>query len=323
MALEDRDYMREAPVEKQWGGLTAFHAIIALNIAVYILQHGLGVFATAINGQLIPEGGVSVQALGRGQFWTAFTHMFVHGHFFHLAFNLLLLWPGGRGVQQLFGGLHLVLIYVFSGLLGAAAELTVHGVVSHDIYSILIGASASAFGLLTALAVATPAEEVTALVTFVIPVRLRLWTLVKILCALQLVLGVASLVPGLMPAEMRIAYFAHLGGAAAGWFYARSLGYGGRPQSFGSHWQPELTRSGRQPEMARARRRMAASSKEDEAGELLQQPPTSADPVASIIEGVVNPLLDKINLHGEASLTEEERLRLKNASDEVKRHRQR
>ena len=321
MALHDRDYMRDSPARQPWRGLTAFQVILGLNTLVFVLQHVFGQFGMTWRGSFYPFGGISADALGRGQVWTIFSYMFVHGSLGHFFLNMMMLWFAGRNVQELFGGLHLALLYLFSGILGAGAEMAVNGLVNNDTATPLVGASACAFGLLTALGVAAPGEQVTALIYFIIPVRVRLWTLVKGLCLVQLGLGLLCLLFDFMPEGLKIAYFAHLGGAAAGWFYARSLGYGGRTMSF-SHWQPEAFRSTRRPQMARARAPRQAVDLEDD-----DPPPpvsTSAtDPVESLMEEVVDPLLDKMNLYGKDSLTEEERRVLERASEEVNRHRPR
>lgn len=322
MALHDRDYMRESTSRPPWGGISAFYVLLGLNALVFMLQYVFGLFGQMWNGSFYPYGGISADALGRGQVWTVFSYMFVHGSLGHFFLNMMMLWFAGRGVQQLFGGLHLTLIYLLSGIIGAAAEMMVNAYAHGDTFTPLIGASASTFGLLTALAVAMPEEEITAFIYFVIPVRMRLWTLAKALCLMQLALGLMCILFDFMPEGLRIAYFAHLGGAAAGWFYARSLGYGGRPMTYGPEWQPEFARPSRRPEMARARARQVIDLENDERGSD-PLPPRSEDPVASLIEKVVNPLLDKMNLHGKDSLTDEEKRLLERASAEVSRHRRR
>ena len=220
-------------------------------------------------------------------------------------------------MQQRFGSYHFVLIYLLSGIAGASAEMVVNGY-HGDTITPLVGASASAFGLLTALAVVLPEEEITAFIYFIIPVRMRLWTLAKGLFLIQLAFGLAGFLFNILPEGMQIAYFAHLGGAALGWFYARSLGYGGRPMTYASQWQPKTAQTNRQPAMARARQRPV---------DLEQEPAKVAvgrtmDPVESLIEAEIDPLLDKISLHGINSLTEEEKRRLERASRELERHRQ-
>ncbi|MFN0078694.1 MAG: rhomboid family intramembrane serine protease [Prosthecobacter sp.] len=323
MALYDRDYMRESSPRsftQTLRGLTALQCFLALNIAVFVMQF---VFETGsirhpLTGDILPLGGVSVHELSQGKIWTLLTYMFVHGSLGHLLLNVLMLYFAGSGVQQRFGSHHFVLIYLLAGIAGAGAEMAVNGY-RGDTITPLVGASASAFGLLTALAVVLPNEEITAFIYFIIPVRMRLWTLAKGLFLIQLVFGLAGVLFNILPEGMQIAYFAHLGGAALGWFYARSLGYGGRPLTYASQWQPTTAQTHRQPAMARARVRPVVDLEQEP---MKAAPSRPLDPVESLIEAEVDPLLDKINLHGMDSLTDEEKRRLERASREVDRHRQ-
>ena len=324
MSLYDRDYMREGPPRSVAGmarEITAFQVIFGINVAVFILQHAfeIGWLHHPLTGeQLMPLGGVSALELAHGNVWTLFTYMFVHGNLGHFALNMMLLWFAGRGVQQLFGSRHFALIYLFSGIVGAAAEMTVNGLVQGDTTTLLIGSSAADFGLLMALAVVLPSEKITAFIYFVIPVHLRLWTLAKGLFIIQLVFGLAGVLFHVLPEGLKIAYFAHLGGAAMGWFYARSLGYGGRPLTYASQWQPTQLQQ-RKPAMARSRMRPSVDLETDPSPAASRR---SLDSVEALMEEVVNPLLDKINLHGKDSLTEDEQRALEQASREVERHRQ-
>ena len=323
MALYDRDYMREAPhrsFTQTLRGLTALQCFIALNIAVFVMQFVFeaGSIRHPLTGDILPLGGVSVHELSQGKLWTLLTYMFVHGSLGHLLLNVLMLYFAGKGVQQRFGSRHFVLIYLLSGIAGAAAEMAVNGY-RGDTITPLVGASAAAFGLLTALAVVLPDEEITAFIYFIIPVRMRLWTLAKGLFLIQFAFGLAGVLFDVLPEGMQIAYFAHLGGAALGWFYARSLGYGGRPMTYASQWQPETAQSNRQPAMARARVRPVVDLEQEPVKTVSGRP---VDPVESLIEAEIDPLLDKINLHGMGSLTDEEKHRLERASRELERHRQ-
>lgn len=321
MSLTDRDYMREDP-RTPLRGVTAFQVVVALNVGMFVLQHGFHQFGQVWKGVFYPFGGISVDALARGQVWTVFSHSFVHADIWHLLLNLLLLGYAGAGVQRHFGSRHFAAMYFLSSITGAAAEMAVNGWFRGDTMTPLIGASASAFGLLMALAVMLPGEEVTALVYFIIPVRLRLWTLAKGLFLLQLVLGLAGLFSGVLPEGMQIAYFAHVGGAAAGWFYARSLGYGGRPMTYASQWQTQPAVRTRKAEMARARR-LLRPQLDLEGGDA---PPAAScqagAPIEKLIEEQVNPILEKINIAGIGSLTDEERRTLERASRIMNRDKQ-
>lgn len=52
--------------------------------------------------------------------WQIITHMFMHGNFMHILFNMFALWMFGTAVEQVFGGKKFIFFYLSCGL-GAAA----------------------------------------------------------------------------------------------------------------------------------------------------------------------------------------------------------
>ena len=52
--------------------------------------------------------------------WQVFTHMFMHGSFQHLLFNMLALWMFGTAVERVFGQRKFLMFYLSSAL-GAVA----------------------------------------------------------------------------------------------------------------------------------------------------------------------------------------------------------
>ncbi|MDX1470824.1 MAG: rhomboid family intramembrane serine protease, partial [Flavobacteriaceae bacterium] len=52
--------------------------------------------------------------------WQIITHMFMHGGFMHILFNMFALWMFGTAVEQVFGSRKFLFFYISSGL-GAAA----------------------------------------------------------------------------------------------------------------------------------------------------------------------------------------------------------
>lgn len=318
MSVSDRDYMRDAPRRSLIGrvkGLSAYAWVMTAITAVFLLQFGLGWMGELVViksvEKFLPWGGVSVEKLSEQHFWTPVTYMFVHGNLGHFLLNALMLWFVGRQVQNLFGGRHFLQIFFLSGIVGAALEMLVNGFVHGDTTTPLVGASASAFGLLLALAVLLPDEQITVFIYFIIPVPMRLWTLAKALVVMQSVFAVGGLLfPNWMPEGLKIAYFAHLGGAFVGWFYARALGYGGRPMTYASQWQPE-------PQRRRATARAVARSRVEMDFEQPVIPPAAIPAPAADepdLEGEVNDVLDKILTGGMASLTEDEKRLLERAS---------
>jgi membrane associated rhomboid family serine protease len=316
MSVFERDYMRDEPPRgsreaRSRAPASAFKRVMMLISAVFVAQFGFGWLAD--HHPFLPWGGVSVRELGQGHVWTLVTYMFVHGSLGHFMLNMLLLWFVGRQVQDLFGSRHFTQIFLFSGIFGAALEMVVNAFVHGDTTTPLVGASAAAFGLLLALAVLLPMEQITAFIFFIVPVPLRLWTLAKALCLIQLVFALGTvLFPGSMPEGMKIAYFAHLGGAAVGWLYARALGYGGQPMTYASQWQPaETARQRRERALSHVRSRVEV--------DLEPLPARPLPPRAPAAELDVDDILDKILLHGIGSLTPEERQLLERASREITR----
>lgn len=319
MPLDDRDYMRSPSpsLGDRIRAVTAFQWLFGLNIAVFVLQWGLKLFwvRDALTGEaLYPMGGVSVDALTRGELWTPFTYMFVHGSLGHIILNMFMFWFAGKRVQQLYGQQNLLIIYVLSGLVGAALEMAICAYVLDTTAVSLIGASASVMGLLLAYAVAMPEEELTLLLFFIIPVRMRLWTLAKAVLIMNSVMGGMALfhvLPGwLSGGGGAVAYFAHIGGAVAGWYYARSLGYGGIPMHlFTQDSQRNPFRLRRQPQMAKRVRPVV----EVDVEAARRQNPRN-DPKVDIMRDEIDPILDKISEQGLHSLTDDERRILEQAS---------
>lgn len=323
MGLHDRDYMRpqtRSPMELLQG-LNVLHVIIWANVIVFVAQYFFGVLGEQVvleNGveRFAPYGGVSVKGLAGGRFWTAFTYMFVHGSLLHLGGNLLMIYFAGKRVLALLGTRHFLNIYFLSGLIGAAAELLIQGYARPDVPTEIIGASACGFGLFFALAVLFPQEEITALIYFVLPVRMRLWTMAMGLVAMSGGLGVFFLFHNDGSDTASWANFAHLGGALTGWYYLRLIGYGGMPMTF-ERMRRERSASpfGPRPEMVRARHRRLSVNLELDPEALARQRTSPPD----MISEEIDPILEKISEQGMSSLTDDERRALERASREISR----
>jgi membrane associated rhomboid family serine protease len=320
MSIHDRDYMRdEAPsFGDRLRQVSAFHWLFWGNIAVFVFQWVLFpdfclTKETFSDGNL-PAGGVSIDSLIHGEVWTPFTYMFVHGSVGHVLLNSMMLWFAGPRVQDLYGPRHFVIIYILSGIIGAALQIVLSTYVFNEPSISLIGASASVMGLILAYAIAMPREEVTLLLAFVIPVRFSLWGLAKFLMITNIlfaILAAFNRLPDWLSGGGHVAYFAHIGGALAGWYYSRSLGYGGTQPSFG----PLLsTAKVRRPVLANVYRPVV----EDTTEAVRKQNPRN-DHVIDLIRDEVDPILDKISIQGMHSLTDDERRTLDRASRQIGR----
>jgi membrane associated rhomboid family serine protease len=134
--------------------------------------------------------------------WTLVTYMFVHAGFFHLFFNMLILFFFGPPLEGMWGGREFLKFYLVSGL-GAA-------VLSYffAFQSPIVGASGAIYGVMIAFAMNWPNMQI--YIWGILPVKAK-W-LVTFLAAAS----VLSLVGG---AQDGVAHWAHLGGFAAGYLY--------------------------------------------------------------------------------------------------------
>lgn len=150
--------------------------------------------------------------------WTVLTYMFVHVEFFHVFFNLLMLWFSGRLFMDLLGGKRLVGNYVLGGLAGwlfyALAYNYVPGMRGSSDASDILGASASVMGVFIGIATYRP-DMVVHLLIFG-PVRLK-W-----IALIYLVLDLVSIRQGTNSGG----HLAHVGGALYGFLAAQQLAKG-------------------------------------------------------------------------------------------------
>lgn len=315
MSVYDREYMRggRGPrwLEFMWPDAVTF--LIIVNVAVFVVQHVFGKLATDVikDGQVVTDlwGGLSIRALAEGRIWTVVTHMFVHQTLFHILGNCLMIYFAGKSVQSLLGPRHFLYIYFVSGVVGAAMQLAVdrlHGVPAGIE---LIGASGCGFGVFFALAVMLPQEVITALIYFIIPVRIKLWNLARLLLGVSIIFGAMQIFQSAN--NDHIAHFAHIGGALAGWYIVRLLGYGGKAVTYDRLWRERLQRE-QSPEFAGVKNRRRVVDMDEPEWTL----PSSLT-AREFIEQEIDPILDKIGRHGIGSLTDAERKLLERASLEI------
>ncbi len=284
---------------------SAVAVIIGLNVVVYLLQWGLGVFWDARPGYDQPMGAVSRQLLLEGRIWLLGTHLFVHGSFMHILFNMALIFMAGRVVEQVLGSRRFYFLYLGSGLTGAIGQVLVSE-------NPMVGASGAAFGILVAFGMILWDTRVMALIAMVVPVRLRARMLVLGVVVMEMVLFVASLfVP-----ENRgvflvsgIAHMAHLGGALFSYYYCKMLGFGGGKLVSREELRKE-----------RARREFGGPKASRWGRRTKRDPVLEAEEKSApreFISREIDPILDKVAAHGMQSLTAEERRILEAGSRKI------
>lgn len=129
--------------------------LIIVNAALYLTINVVGnlshlnlldFFALPINGNLFLL-----------RFWTLFTFMFTHVDFWHLFWNMLLLYFMAQIFFTIMGQKKMLYIYVMSGVCGGALTLLLGLILPASFAnSILIGASASVLGVGAVMAIYSP-----------------------------------------------------------------------------------------------------------------------------------------------------------------------
>jgi len=203
--------------------------LIILNIIVFI--------ATLINREFMTAEFALFYPTSRYfHWWQILTHMFMHGGFWHILFNMYTLWLFGSVVENIIGSKKFLLFYFICGLGAAGLHLGVeflqmqsfmegaalgNNVALQNIAVIkltpTVGASGAIYGVLIGYAMLFPASKMTLLFP---PVTLSAKWMVIVFAAIELLTGVTGTVAG-------VAHFAHLGGMLIGWlmiFYWRKRG---------------------------------------------------------------------------------------------------
>jgi len=144
--------------------------------------------------------------------WSVFTYQFVHEGFFHIFFNMMMLWVAGRIFREFLGDKKLLNVYLLGGAAGAFIFMIAMNVFplfnAYNPY--IIGASASAIAILAAAATLVP--NYTLFLVLIGPVRL------VYIMLFFFVVDMLSLAGGNAGG-----HFAHLGGAVFGFVYIKAL----------------------------------------------------------------------------------------------------
>lgn len=205
-------------------------AIVAINVAVWILVQGFGTNPSLIHsvctyglipgellhrvreGTRIPLGDNVAYVISGAPHWsTLITHIFMHGGWFHIIGNLWFLWVFGDNVEDVMGRIRFVFFYLLCGLAAAGAQM-----LSDPSSTVpMVGASGAISGVMGAYAILYPRAGVHVLVflgIFIQRVILPAWLMLGYWFLLQLV----SALPSLAGANGGVAFWAHIGGFAAG-----------------------------------------------------------------------------------------------------------
>lgn len=141
-------------------------------------------------------------ASGNFKIWQLVTHMFMHGSWFHLLFNMFTLFMFGAMLEQLWGSKRFFNFYMICGIVAGLAQLLIN-----PDFSYAVGASGAIMGVLAAFAYLFPN---TPLYIMFIPIPIKAKYAIPGLMAMDLFGSVAQVQGD------NIAHWAHLGGAITG-----------------------------------------------------------------------------------------------------------
>jgi membrane associated rhomboid family serine protease len=231
--------------------------------------------------------------------WTIVTHMFLHDGVWHVLANMLWLGLFGFILQSLTGIRKLIPVFLYGGLAGALSFLLAFnflpGLKSGLATSSLLGASAGVMAVAIVTTMLTPGYRIFPMIYGGIP----LW----VITVLFLIIDLATI-----PVNNAGGHIAHLAGALIGFLfmvcwrrgYDWSNWMNRAYEWFDNLFNPDIPRKGKHP-----RHQLFYKSSSS---------PYKKTP--HITQQRIDEILDKINLKGYQSLTEEEKEMLERASKE-------
>ncbi len=278
---------------------TMLEKLIAINVIMLILMYlsrTIG-FLMQINTDFLVEWLVFPKELGEFIIkpWTIITYAFMHSGFFHILFNMIILYFSGQIFLTFFSPKRLLNYYILGAISGALIYM-----LSYNLFpafssvgeSYLIGASASVMAVLVGIATQVPNYSV----RLILIGNVKLWWIAAFFVGLdvaQIPLGNAG------------GHLAHIGGALIGYTYTQQLTKGndiGQFVTTSFDHLSDLMSSKSKPRMKTVYKNKAKKAKTN-------AKKTSSTSTVDRTEKQkrVDEILDKISKSGYDSLTKEEK----------------
>ena len=195
--------------------------LIYINVGVFVVTTLISVFLMLFNWDVTSWLSYLELPASLSQFlvqpWSLLTYMFLHAGALHLLFNMLWLYWFGQLFLAFFSARHFRGLYLLGGLCGGLLYMLAYNVFPyfspyiHGSY--LLGASASVLAIVVATAVREPEYRVSLMLFG----QIRLKYLALIMVVTDLLFITSNNAGG---------HIAHLGGALAGWWFARGISQG-------------------------------------------------------------------------------------------------
>lgn len=191
--------------------------LVAINILMFI--------ATLINENfMVANFAMFYPASPFFKPWQILTHMFMHGGFWHIFFNMYSLLMFGSILERSLGPKKFLIFYFVTGLGAVALHTGVEwmqarvfiangagGAYQQLLVTPTLGASGAIYGILIGFAMLYPQARLTLIFP---PIPMTAKWLVIIFAAIELFSGINGIQDG-------VAHFAHLGGMLFGWLLIR------------------------------------------------------------------------------------------------------
>ena len=272
--------------------------LIAINVIALILMYlsrTIG-FLMQINTDFLVEWLVFPKQLGEFIFkpWTIITYAFMHSGFFHILFNMIILYFSGQIFLTFFSPKRLLNYYILGAISGALIYM-----LSYNLFpafssvdkSYLIGASASVMAVLVGIATQVPNYSV----RLILLGNIKLWWIAAFFVGLDVVQ---------IPLGNAGGHLAHIGGALIGYLYSQQLTKGNDIGQFVSSAYDYLsnTFSGKsKPKMKTVYKNKSKKTRSNKSTS------KSSGVNRTDKQRKVDEILDKISKSGYDSLTKEEK----------------
>ena len=205
-------------LQREFKKASIVHKLIYINVLIYFFLEILNVFSFMFQldiSNLLNQFYLSsnTSTLIKKP-WSFFSYMFLHNGFFHLLFNMVWLHFGGKIFLQYLNSSQLLSTYVIGGVSGGVLFMlsynTIPAFQSIAAEAYAVGASASVFAIMIAIATYTPNYAVQ--FPFIGFIKL------KHIAMVMVIIDILSI-----PNGNAGGHIAHIGGAIFGYFYINRL----------------------------------------------------------------------------------------------------
>jgi len=263
-----------------------------LNVAVFFGQQVLGDGFTRFLGL------TSASLFGEFHIWELVTYQFIHGGFSHIFWNMILLYIAGPDVEEMWGSKRFAQLYIASGAFAGILQVLIVP------NSFVLGASGSIMGIFAVFALFNPNREMM-LIFPPIPIKVKYIFLFYVITDLM---GATS------TGSSGIAHFAHLGGVVVGYVFFRMFG---RYRNYSNYGQQNDFGNTVNSMFNNIKSKVQSTANPNMNYQSYQERVDSNK--LNYYRKTMDELLDKINNVGYLQLTDDERKRLEEASNYLKK----